>query len=108
METKKIAVQITEEVYALLKQGKRSPGQLMVDLEKGVIIFKAFDRTRKRKKDLLIKTLEHGWVKESPARIKVYNSLPKGLGTKRIIKVLEREMNVAAQALVDREIIDNV
>ncbi len=108
METKNILVQITEEVYALLKQGKRSPGQLMVDVENGVIIFKAFNRTRKRKKDLLIKTLEHGWVKESPARIKVYDSLPKGLGTKRIIKALEREMNEAAQALIDRDIIDHV
>ncbi len=104
METKNIIVQIPEVIFALLKQGKRSPGQLMVDLEKGVIIFKPFDRTRKRKKDILIKALEHGWVKESAARIKVYDSLPKNLGTNRIIRVLGREMNEAAHALVDRKI----
>ncbi len=107
METKNILVQITEEVYALLKQGKKSTGKLMVDLENERIVFKAFGRG-KRKKDLLIKTLEHGWLKESTTRIKVYDSLPKGLGTKRIISVLEREMNEAAQAMIDRDIIDHV
>ncbi len=103
----KYSIQITEEVVALLKQGKKVPGQMMIDLEREVIVFKAFGRS-KRKKDLLIKTLEHGWVKESPSRIKVYNSMPKGLGTARMIHVLEREMNEAAEALVDREIIDLV
>ncbi len=81
---------------------------MKVDLENGVLVFGAFGKGRKRKKDLLVKTLEHGWVKESPARIKVFNSLPKGLGARRIIRVLEREMNEAAQAITDREIIDFV
>ncbi len=51
---------------------------MMIDLEREVITFKAFGRSM-RKKDLLVKTLEHGWVKESPSRIKVFNSMPKGL-----------------------------
>ncbi len=105
---KNFIVQTTDEVYDLLKQGKKVPGLAYVDLESGVIKFGAFGRSNKRKKALLIKTLEHGWVKESPARIKVFNSLPKGLGTKRMISVLERETKVAAQALIDREIIENV
>ncbi len=108
MPTKNLIVQVTDEVNALLKQGKKVPGQIMVDLENCVIVFKAFNKSKRRKKDLLLKTLEHGWVKESPARIKVYDSLPKGLGTKRIIRALEREMNEAAHALVDREINENV
>ncbi len=108
MPTKNLIVQVTDEVNALLKQGKKVPGQIMVDLENGVIVFKAFDKSKRRKKDLLLKTLEHGWVKESSARIKVYDSLPKGLGTNRIIRVLGREMNEAVHALVDREINENV
>ncbi len=105
---KNFIVQTTDEVYDLLKQGKKVPGLMFADLEDEVVKFGAFGRSNKRKKDLLIKTLEHGWVKESPARIKVFNSLPKGLGTKRIISVLERETKVVAETLIDREIIENV
>ncbi len=108
MPTKNLIVQVTEEVNALLKQGKKVPGQIMVDLENGVIVFKAFNKSNKRKKDVLIKSLEHGWVKESPARIKVFNSLPKKIGTSRMISVLERETKVASQTIMDRETIANV
>ncbi len=104
----KIIVEVDDEVFARLKQGKKVPGLMFADLEDEVVKFGAFGRSNKRKKALLIKTLEHGWVKESPARIKVFNSLPKGLGTMRMISVLERETKVAAQALIDREIIENV
>ncbi len=103
----KYLVQISDETAARLRQCKKVPGQMFIDLENEVIVFDAFGRGN-RKKDLLVKTLEHGWIKESAARIKVLNSVPKRLGNARIIKVLERETKVVSEALIDREIINNI
>ncbi len=107
MPTIRLIVEIDEEVYDRLKKGKKVPGQMFADIMDEVIKFEAFGRS-KRKKDRLIRTLEHGWVKESASRVKVFNSVPKGLGTARIINVLERETKVVAETLMDCEIIDNV
>jgi hypothetical protein len=52
--------------------------------------------------------LEHGWVKESAERIKVYESIPKNLGTARVMAVLDRESDEVKEALIDREIIEFV
>ena len=57
-------------------------------------------------RDRLIRVLEHGWVKESTERIKVYDSIPKVLGTARVMSVLDREMDTAKDALIDRELIE--
>ena len=74
-----------------------------------MLAFRAFNRKpRVRIKDRLIRLLEHGWVKESAQRIKVYESIPKDLGTPRVMNVLEREMKEAKNAIIEREIIDRV
>ncbi len=108
MQKYQIIVEVDEEVFARLKQGKKVPGQMFADAVEEVIKFGAFGHGKKRHKDLLIKVLEHGWVKESKDRIKVYDSLPKELGLNMILKVLEREMNLAAKALAKRDEIENV
>ena len=46
--------------------------------------------------------------KESAARVKVFESLPKHIGTASIIAALEREMKIAKEALIDRELINRV
>ena len=75
----------------------------------GRLSFKAYNISpRKPLRNRLIRLLEHGWVKESPERIKVYESIPKHLGTARVMSVLDREVKVAKDALIDREIIDFV
>jgi hypothetical protein len=58
--------------------------------------------------DRLVCRLEHGWVKESAERIKVYESIPKNLGTARVMAVLDRESDEVKEALIDREIIEFV
>ena len=57
---------------------------------------------------MLVKALEHGWVKESPKRIKVYDSLPKKVGTVRMMSILDREMKEVKETLIDRELIELV
>lgn len=94
-------------VLEKLEVEKRVEGVLFVDKSTGRITFKAYNRKPiKRMRDRLIRVLEHGWVKESTERIKVYDSIPKVLGTARVMSVLDREMDTAKDALIDRELIE--
>ena len=52
----------------------------------------------------LIRRLEHGWVRESTRNYKVYDCIPKELGTARVISILDREHQGAKEALMDREL----
>ena len=57
---------------------------LYVDKGTGLLTFKPyFRKTPRHAKDRLLRYLEHGWVKESSTRIKMYESVPKRLGAAR-------------------------
>jgi hypothetical protein len=43
-------------------------------------------------------------VKESVERIKVYESIPKEIGTPRILAVIDRETKEAKDALMEHEL----
>ena len=47
-------------------------------------------------------------MKESANRIKVYESIPKDIGTARVMNVLEREAKEVKNALIDYELIEFV
>ena len=98
-------VEIDMEVLERLVEGKRVEGALRRDEWTGKIVFKAYKRrTTMRHRDRLIRRLEHGWVKESKERIKVYETLPKDLGTARVMAVIDRETKEVKNALIDREL----
>ncbi len=102
-------IEFAEEILTSLAEGKYVQGALYRDEVTGKITFKAYNRKpRVRLKDRIIRYLEHGWVKESANRIKVYESIPKDIGTARVMNVLEREAKEAKNALMEREIIDRV
>ena len=102
-------IEFSEEILTSLAEGRYVQGALYRDEITGKITFKAYNRKpRVRLKDRIIRYLEHGWVKESPDRIKVYESLPKNIGTARMMSVLEREAKEVKNALMEREIIDRV
>lgn len=93
------------ELLEKLMDGKRVEGVLYVDENTGKLTFKAYNRVApKHRKNKLIRLLEHGWVKESVERIKVYESIPKNIGTARVVSVLERETKEAKNALIDKEL----
>ena len=100
-------IEITADAVSRIDNGKFVNGSLHRDPETGKIVFYVH-KERIRKRDKLIRPLEHGWVKESPARIKVYESIPKHIGTASIIGILERDSKVAMEALIDYEIINRV
>ena len=102
-------IEIEEEVYNRILAGKYVDGSLHKIKNSSMLVFRAFNRKpRIRIKDRLIRILEHGWVKESEERIKVFESVPKDIGTPRVMNVLERELKEVKNALIDREIIDRV
>ena len=100
-------VEIPFEIMERLVEGKCVEGSLRRDEWTGKVTFRAYNRQpRVRHRDRLIRRLEHGWVKESVERIKVYESIPKELGTPRVMAVIDRETKEAKNALIDREIIE--
>lgn len=106
MQKKYVFVMNAIELLKKLVSGKRVEGVLYIDQDTGKLTFKAWNRKspKYRPKDRLIRLLEHGWVKESEERIKVYESIPKVLGTARVMDVLDRESEEIKDALIDRDI----
>ena len=67
--------------------------------------FRPYNRKpRVKYRDRMVHRLEHGWVKESKERIKLFESVPKELGTARVLAVIDRETKEAKNALIDLEL----
>ena len=101
----KIIIKNEQEIMNALKTGRIVEGRLVrVQIADGLfaIEFKAYNRKpKKRSKDRLVCYLEHGWVKESPERIKVFESLPKRLGGLKMAVALDREIDMVTELLLD-------
>ena len=98
-----------DELLKKIANERRAEGVLYKDVETGCLTFKAYNRkSKKRWRDKVIRYLEHGWVKESKERIKVYESIPKIVGTAKVMSALDREIGEAKSALMVHEIIDRV
>lgn len=98
---KKVIIANENEIMDVLMSGHVVKGRLGMKTNADgsmAIEFVAYRRSR-RAKERLICYLEHGWVKESPERIKVFESLPKRLGGVRMAFALEREMETVADML---------
>ena len=98
-------IEIPEAALVRIDNNQYAHGSLHRDPETGKIVFN-LHKQRIRRKDKLIRSLEHGWVKESPARYKFFESIPKKIGMASVIGVLERDAKVAKETLIDHEIIN--
>ena len=92
------SVEISKEANAVIESGKKVVGQLYKDKVTGRIVFKKFNRN-KRKKDIVIKELESGSLKESSTRIKFYSSVKKTIGVRCIREVMDRDFETGMEAL---------
>jgi hypothetical protein len=102
-----IKVRVSEETWARILTGKRVEGTLGYDKWTGEKNFNAFNRKQRvYVKDKRVKTLPWGWVKESVARIKMYGSFPKNVGTSRVLGLLDEHIHEAKDALIERELIE--
>ncbi len=108
MKVKKY-IEIPEEILFALAEGRYVEGSLHRDTDSCRLVFNVYNRKpRKRLRDKLIRYLEHGWVKESRDRIKIYESIPKIVGTVRMLGVIDRETKEIKNALMTRDVIDGV
>ena len=102
-------IEIPVEVLEHLVEGKYVEGSLHRDAWTGKIVFNAWVRKKpKHPKNKLIKKLPWGWVKESMKNIKVFGSIPKHFGTAQVMALLDEHNHDAKDALIDREILNNV
>ena len=101
-------VEVPEEVLARLLTGKCIEGSLRRDQWTGVVTFKAFKRKPRGSQDKVICQLENGWLKESPRRIKFYNSMKKELGRRMVDVVMHRDLKSAMDVMEIQEILDNI
>ena len=106
----KVQIEISNETLQSILNGKRVEGSMRLmpsgnNKSKQTIGFNAYNRKPcKRQHDRLVCHLEHGWVKESVERIKMYESVPKVLGAVGVGHVLQREAKRATEALLDCEL----
>ena len=98
-----ILVLNTQTVKDRLAKGLKVKGVLYRDQDTDMLTFCAYNCSY-QKKDHLIEKLEFGWVKESATRIKVYDSVPKELGTRKVIDILNREHQSAKEAIIEKEL----
>ena len=100
---------MSNDVLQAIMNGKCVEGSLRLQLSSmgthSDVGFRPYNRKpRVRYRDRLIHRLEHGWVKESKERFKLFESVPKELGTARILTVIDRETKDAKNALIDHEL----
>lgn len=75
-------------------------GSIRRDETTGRLVFRFYHRHSCRQKDRTIVELENGWLKESPKRIKFYNSVKKNVEVISIKDVMQRELNTAMNELM--------
>ena len=98
-------VEISEEAIARLLTGKCVEGSL--HRVKGRLVFSHYNRQpRVKQKDRLVRELEHGWLKESPKRLKFFNSVKKTLGSRLCYVAMQRELKEAMTAVETQEMIE--
>ncbi len=100
----KVQIEISNDTLQTIMDGKRVEGALRLMPSDGkkrpVISFNAYNRKPyKRPKEHVLFYLEHGRVTESPERIKMYESVPKRLGTAYVGRVFQREAKTASEEL---------
>ena len=99
---KRIEIKNEKEVLNSLKGGRIVNGRLaLVKTEDGgqQIEFIAYNRKNKHTKDRLIVELEHGWLKESPKRLKFFCSVKKALEIPHVQLAMQSDMNMAMAEL---------
>lgn len=101
-------IEIPLEAMERLVDGKCVEGALHRDQFTGQLSFRAYNRLSRRRKDRVIRQLENGWLKESPTRIKFFNSVKKNLGFRLVNVTMHRELQSAMGTLEVEELLDNV
>ena len=102
-------VEISEEVYQRLMDGKCVDGSMRMEKPHKLIVFKNYKRTKPRyyPKVLLGRT-DFGAVYKTKTRHRWSESMPSNLGAVRMARIMERDCKQAQEIIATAEIIDRV
>jgi hypothetical protein len=101
-------IEIPAEALENLENGRYVEGSLHRCKLTGKIVFRAYNRLSRKKRDRIIRQLENGWLKESATRIKFYNSVKKDLGFRLVNVAMHRDLKDAMSTLEVRDLISRV
>lgn len=94
-------IEISEEALKAMKNAKYVEGSLHVDKETGKIVFNAFNRKpRSRKQDEVICYHGHGWMKMSENNLKFFASVPKRVGAVCACQEMDNDLQYATGELM--------
>ena len=101
-------IEIPVEALERIESGKFVEGSLHKCKQTGKIVFRAYNRISRKKKDRIIRQMENGWLKESATRIKFFNSVKKDLGFRLVNVAMHRDLQDAMGALEVEDLLDRV
>ena len=102
-------IDISDETAARLAQGRCVAGSLRMDELTGRVTFRPYQLLSRMPGWVKpIHRLEHGWVKETKERIKLFESIPKRLGTMRVMHIIDRDVSEAKDAVMEWEMIERL
>ena len=102
-------IEISEEVYQLLVEGKCIDGSMRMVKPRKLIVFNNYKRTKPRKYPIeILGRTDFGKVYRTRKRTKWSENMPTDLGAVRMARIMERDCKQAQQIIATAEIVDNV
>ena len=103
---KKIFVNNEETIMKVLRKGQSVQGRLRLEKTedgRSVICFRQYVRhkgMKERVPDKVLCQLPHGWLKESPQRLKFFSSVKKSIGVAKVLLEMECDLQEAENVLI--------
>ena len=102
-------IEISEEVYQRLMDGKCVDGSMRMEKPHKLIVFKNYKRTKPRKYPIeILGRTDFGKVYRTRKRTKWNENMPSDLGAAHISKIMANDCKQAQEIIATAEIIDNV
>ena len=102
-------VEISEEVYQCLMDGKCVEGSMRMEKPRKLIVFNNYKRTKPRRyPKVLLGRTDFGKVYKTKTRHRWTESMPSNLGAVRMARIMERDCKQAQEIVATAEIIDRV
>jgi hypothetical protein len=102
-------IEISEEVYQRLMEGKYVDGSMHLEKPRKLIVFNNYKRTKPRKYPIeILGRTDFGKVYRTRKRTKWSENMPTNLGAVHMARIMERDCKQAQEIIATAEIIDNV
>ena len=102
-------IEISEEVYQRLMEGKCVDGSMRMVKPRKQIVFNNYKRTKPRKYPIeILGRTDFGKVYRTRKRTKWSENMPTNLGVVRMAGIMERDCKQAQEIIATAEIIDRV